>query len=76
MYVTPEKDSRVTEEKEIGDLFMQMEKCNSPICFSPVFPEYPSGVAIRTKIKNRALEEISGLGVYKEKSHIVEGPQK
>ena len=41
--MTPEEDPGVTEEKEIGDLLMQMEKCKSPICFSPVLPESPSG---------------------------------
>ena len=41
--VTPEEASGVTEEKQIGDLIMQMEKCKSPICFSLVLSESPSG---------------------------------
>ena len=41
--VTPEEASGVTEEKKIADLLMQMEKCKSAICFTPVFPESSSG---------------------------------
>ena len=41
--VTSEEASGVTEEKQISDLLMQMEKCKSPICFSPVLPESSSG---------------------------------
>ena len=52
--MTPEEDPGVTEEKEIGDLLMQMEKYKSPICFSHVLPESPSGdtsCQYSTKIK-------------------------
>ena len=41
--VTLEEASGVTGEKQIFDLLMQMEKCKSPICFSPVLPESSSG---------------------------------
>ena len=44
-----------------------------------VTPESPSGlqgVTIEQRLKDRTLEEISGPGAYKEKSHFVEGPQK
>ena len=41
--VTLEEASGVTEEKQIADLLMQMEKCKSVICFSPVLPESSSG---------------------------------
>ena len=78
-YVHPKEDPGVTKEKGIGNLFMQMEKCKLQICFSPVLPESPSGGTRShywTKIKNRALEATPGPGANKEKSHIVEGPQK
>ena len=55
---------------------MQLEKCKSPICFSPVLPKSPSEVIIGQRLKDRALEEISGPCAYKEKSHIFERPQK
>ena len=41
--VTPEEASGVTEEKQIADLLIQMEKCKSVICFSPMLPESSSG---------------------------------
>ena len=41
--MTLEETSGVTEEKQIGDLFMQMEKCKSPICISPMSHESSSG---------------------------------
>ena len=71
--VTPEEDPGVTEEKEIDDLLMQMEKCKSPICFSSVLPELLLGVTIGQWLKDRELEEILGPGDYKWKSRIVEG---
>ena len=40
--VTPEEDSGSTGEKQMADLLMQMEKCKSVICFSPVLPESSS----------------------------------
>ena len=39
--VTPEEALGVIEEKQIGDLLMQMEKCKSPICFFFMSPESP-----------------------------------
>ena len=40
--VLPKEASGVTGEKQIADLQMQLEKCKSVICFSPVTPEaYP-----------------------------------
>ena len=41
--VTPEEASGVTGEKQIAYLLMQIEKCKSVICFSPVPPESSSG---------------------------------
>ena len=41
--VTPEDASEDTEEKQIDDLLMQMKKCKSSICFSPVLLESFSG---------------------------------
>ena len=58
---------------------MQIEKCKSPIYFSPVLSESPlegTRSFIGQRLKDRTLKEIPGPGVYKVKSHIVEYPQK
>ena len=65
--VTPEEASGVTKEKQIADLLMQMEKCKLMICFSPVLPEYSSGVNIGQRLKDWAFEEIPWPGQSKEK---------
>ena len=76
--MTPEEDPGVTEEKEIGDLLMQMENANLRfaflLCFLNLLQE-AQGVTTEQRQKDRASEEILGPGAYKEKSHIVEGPQ-
>ena len=41
--MTPEEAPGVTEENQIDDLLMQIEKCKSSICSSPVLPESSSG---------------------------------
>ena len=75
-YSTPEEDPGITDDKEIGDLLMKMEKFKSSILFSPVLPESPSGVTIGQRLKDRACEVTPEPSAYLEKSHIIEGPQK
>ena len=58
---------------------MQMEKSNLRfaflLCFLNLLQE-AQGVTNEQRLKDRTLEKISGPGAYKEKSHIVKGPQK
>ena len=76
--VTPEEASGVTEVKQIADLLMKIENANQwfafLLCFQNLLQE-AQGVTIGQRLKDRAPKETPGPGQYKEKSHIVEGPQ-
>ena len=58
--VTPEEASGVTK-KEIADLLMQIEKCKSAICFSPVLPESSSGGT-----RSHYWLKIKGLSIWRD----------
>ena len=67
IYVTPEEDPGVTEEKKIGDLLMQRKNANPRfaflLCFLNLLQE-AKGITNGQRLKHRTYEDISGQGAY------------
>ena len=76
--VTPEEELGITEEKEIDDLFMQIEKANRLfaflLCFLNLLQE-AQGETIRKRLADKKIEDISAPGQFEARSTHVKGLQ-